>query len=166
MFTSSFWHTYNSELFDNFLSGLVPLKAGLDAASFTSNSSQLSVSGDCNRRWWREGLKDRPFDWHTWHWHAHLTGIDWHAHAPKLLNRFLWFFSANDAAWRVEVPFWIYFRLIHIKWSKLDQNSFAQFDWHAHAPKLLNIFSWIMHHSTRLGLKRCRFEFYSNKAYN
>ena len=70
-------------------------------------------------------------------------------------------FSPNDAAWRVEVPFWIYYRLIHIKWSKLDQNSFAQFDWHAHAPKLLNRFSYILHHSTRLGLKRCRFGFFA-----
>ena len=87
------------------------------------------------------------------------THFDWHAHAPEPLGRFSWFFSPNDAAWRVEVPFWIYFRLIHIKCSKLDQNRFAHFDWHAHAPKLLNRFSWIMHHSTCLGLKRCRFVF-------
>ena len=96
-------------------------KAELDAATFTCNSPQLPVSGDFNRRRWRESLKYRSF------WLARPC-------SGTTMPIFM-IFSPNNAAWRVEVPFWIYFRLIHIKWSKLDQNSFAQFDCHAPMPR-------------------------------
>ena len=43
------------------MTGHKNIKAELDAATFTCNSPQLPVSGDCNRRRRRERLKDRPF---------------------------------------------------------------------------------------------------------
>ena len=96
-------------------------------------------------------------------WSKTIKNRDWLAHAPKLLNRFRWIMHHSRRLSLKRCCFGFYCDCTNVSgpnWSKTIQNS----DWHAHAPKLLNRFRWIMHHSTRLGLKRCRFALYCDWA--